>query len=171
MVRALLASEPEPGSVSRPRGQPLAAGEQRNVFPFLRFVAGEKDVIGAERIVGGDGEADGAVDGGEFFDGQRVIDVAEACAAVLRREDDAEQAHCAELLDGGDGELAGLVPRRDVGCDLARGEVADLAAQVFLFFSQYEWVEALRGFHGGLHLRLLWTRTVFELDALWIAEV
>ena len=55
-------------------------------FLFCCFVAGEKNVVGAERIVRGHGEADRAVDGGEFFDGKHVVHVAEARAAVLRRE-------------------------------------------------------------------------------------
>ena len=93
-----------------PCAEPFAGGELRDVFLPLRFVAGEEDVVGAEGIVCGDDDADGAVDGGEFFDGEHVVDVAEAGAAVLGREDDAEQAHCAELLHDVEGELAGFVP-------------------------------------------------------------
>ena len=98
-------------------------------------------MVGAERIVRGDGDADGAVDGGELFDGEHVVDVAEARAAVLGRKDDAEQAHGAELLDCVDRELAGLVPGSDVGRDLARGKVADLAAEMFLIFGEDEGVQ------------------------------
>ena len=100
-------------------------------------------MIGAERIVRGDGDADGAVDGGELFDGEHVIDVAEARAAVLGREDDAEQAHGAELFDDGEGELAGFVPGHDVGGDFARGKVANLAAQMLLILGEDEGIEAL----------------------------
>ena len=57
------------------------------------------DVIGAEGIVGGNREADGAVDRGKLFDGLNIIYVAEARAAVLWRKNNAQQTHRSQLFD------------------------------------------------------------------------
>ena len=121
-----------------PGAEPFAGGEFGDVLLLLGFVAGEEDVVGAERIVRGDDDADGAIDGGELFDGEHVVDVAEAGAAVFGREDDAEEAHLAELFDDVVGEFGGFVPAEDVGGDFAGGEVANFAAEGFLVFGEGE---------------------------------
>ncbi len=128
----------------------LAGGEFGEVALFLAFGAGEEDVVGAEGIVRGNDDTDGAVDGGELFDGEHVVDVAEACAAVFGREDDAEEAHLAELLDDIHGELGSLVPAEDVGGDFAGGKVADFAAEGLLVFGEGEGEGGVLEVGGGL---------------------
>ena len=68
-------------------------GERNEIFLLLFLGAKFVDVIAAERIVGGDEEADGAVDAGKFFDDGGVFDVAETGAAVFFGKDDAHEAH------------------------------------------------------------------------------
>ena len=67
----------------RPGADVLAGGEFRQVFLLLRFGAGEEDMVRAERIVRCDDDADRSVDGGKLFDGEHVVCVAEAGAAVF----------------------------------------------------------------------------------------
>ena len=98
----------------------------------------------------GDDDADRTIDGGELFDGEHVIGVAEACPAEFRRENDAEEAHLAELAHHVVGEFGSFVPAEDVGGDLASGEVADLAAQLFLVFGEGERKGTLLEVGGGL---------------------
>ena len=62
-------------------------------------------------------------------------------------KDHAHQAELAEFLDGGQGELAGLVPLHDVGSDLALGELAHAPLQVELFFVELE-IQGASGDHG-----------------------
>ena len=83
----------------------LAAGPGRDLLPAwaakpgvgvalgcvaaLFLVAGEINMIGAERIVRGHYEADGRIDAREFFDDDGVIDVAESGAAEFFRKNGA----------------------------------------------------------------------------------
>ena len=69
-----------------PGADEFAGGQLADVFLFLRFVAGEENVVGAERGVRGDDDADRAIHAREFLDGGDVFDVAHAGAAVFRRE-------------------------------------------------------------------------------------
>ena len=94
-MRALPASEPEEGSVNpqAPMNSPVASLE--TYFFFCALVARHKNVVRAERSVGGDDDADRSVDTREFFDGGDVFDVAHAGAAVFGRKDRAHQAEFA----------------------------------------------------------------------------
>ena len=109
-------------------------------------------MIRAQRIVRRDNDADRAINRGQFLDRENVIDVAEARAAILRREDDAEQAHLAELLHHVERKLAGLVPLHHVGRDLSRGKFANLATKLLLLLGQYEGIQAFVGFERYAHL-------------------
>ncbi len=130
----------------------LAGGEAGNVLAPLFIVAGEEDVVGAERVVRGDGDAYGSVNGGELFHGEDVVYVAEVRAAELGGKDDAEQAHGAELPDDGERELAGFVPSEDVGRDFAGGKVADGLAELLLLFGKDEGIKAFYGFQRNGHV-------------------
>src|SRR6202041_3817423 len=55
-----------------PCAQPLSAGQQRNVSLLLGFIAGKKNVVRTQRIVGRHNDADGAVHGRELFNRQHV---------------------------------------------------------------------------------------------------
>jgi hypothetical protein len=100
--------------------------------------AGQHDVVGAQRGVRGDDEADRAIHAGELLDGEHVLDVAETRAAQRLRQDHPQQAHRSQLLHNVVGKVAGLVPARDVGRDLALGEAAHLAPQLLLILGQSE---------------------------------
>ena len=102
----------------------------------MRFGAEFIDVIAAERIVGGDDDADTAVNAREFVDRDGVLDVAEASAAVFFGEDDAEEAHFGELGHDFGWEFGGFVPLHHVGSDFAFGEFADAAAELSLFVGE-----------------------------------
>ena len=136
-----------------PGSKPITGGEMRKIFLLLLFGPGEEDVVGSERVVRGDREADRSVDGREFLDGKNVINVAETGAAISGRDDDAQQTHAGKFLDHFEGELARFVPGRDVRRDFARGEGANFAAKVLLVFSEDEGVEGCGGFDCGCHLR------------------
>ncbi len=91
------ASEPDSGSVSdqQPIHSPVAS-----LGMYLRrllVAAGEINVIGAERIVRGDDQADGRIDARELLDDDGVIDVAEPGAAQFLRENRAQEAELARL--------------------------------------------------------------------------
>src|SRR4029077_15390526 len=102
------------------------------------FVTRQKNVVRAQRRVGGDNDADRPVDAREFFDRGDVLDIAHAGAAVLGGENHSEEPELAQFLDSGEGELAGFVPLHDVGADLALGKLADAFLQVQLLFVQLE---------------------------------
>ena len=73
----------------RPCAQLLALSEGHEIFALLFFVGELVDVVGAERIVGRDGEPDGTVDARELFNHRGVFDVAQPRAAIFLRKNDA----------------------------------------------------------------------------------
>jgi hypothetical protein len=79
-------------------------------------------MVGAEGVVRGHGNAHGTIDAGEFFNGDYVLHVAKAGAAVFGGKDDAQHAHAAEFLDGLKREVIGFIPLHHVGQDFALGE-------------------------------------------------
>ena len=96
VVRVPPASEPASGSVSdqAPSFLPWARGMR---YLRLFFSAELVNVIGAQRIVSCDNEADGTIDPGQFFDDSRVLDVTQPRAAEFLRENHAHQAHFGEF--------------------------------------------------------------------------
>ena len=103
------------GFGERPAAQLLALRERRDVLLFLLFVAEFVDVIGAERIVRRDDDADRAVHARELFDDDGVLDVAHSRAAILLRENHAEKTHFGQLGNKFGGKLRGFVPLHYVG--------------------------------------------------------
>ncbi len=103
---------------------------------LLRFVAGNKNVVGAERVVRGHDDPDRAIDGRKLLHRQRIVHVTQTGATKLYREDDAHQAHLAQLLHHLERELAGFVPAHDIGSDFARREITNLLAQLLLLVGQ-----------------------------------
>ena len=67
-------------------------GELRHVAAPLRLGAEQVDVVRAEGVVRGDGEADRGVDARDLLDDRRVVHVAEPRAAVLLGEEHAQEA-------------------------------------------------------------------------------
>ena len=138
-------------------GQAPGADELRpwpaaDVLLFLRFVAGKKNVVRAQRGVRRDDDADRAVHARELFDGGDVLDIAHAGAAVLGRKHYAQQAELAQFLDGRQRKFAGLVPLHHVGRDFALGKFAHAFLQLQLLIVQLEIQGALSGIH-------MWIRT------------
>ena len=86
--------------------------------------------------MGRDDEAERAVDSGELLDGDDVLEVAEPRPAILRRHDDAQQAHFREPGDDLGGKAGRLVPLHDVGKHFRFRERADGAAHLLLLFGQ-----------------------------------
>ena len=101
----------------------LALGERDQPAAPLLLVAELVDVVAAQRVVRRDADADRGVDLGQLGDDDHVLDVAEAGAAVLLGEDDAEEAELARLGDDLAGELLALVDLVDDRIDLAAGEL------------------------------------------------
>jgi len=66
---------------------------------------------------------------GELLDSDGICQRVEAGAALLFGEGDAEPAHLAEAADHVTGEAPLALVRLDHRLDLARGEIADRAAQ------------------------------------------
>src|SRR5205823_5752063 len=77
----------------------LAAGERRHPAAALLLVAELEDVVGTQRVVRGDADAHRGVDARQLGDDDDVLDIAQARAAVLLREEDAEEAELAGLPD------------------------------------------------------------------------
>ncbi len=102
----------------------LALGQRDHPAAPLLLVAELVDVVGAQRVVGGDRDADRRVDLRQLGDHQHVFDVAHAGAAVLLREDDPQEAELAGLLDDVGRKALGLVDLVDDRVDLAQGEIA-----------------------------------------------
>ena len=97
----------------------------------------------------GDDQANGAVDARDFFDGGGIFDVAEAGAAILLGENDAEKAHLRELGHDFHGKVRDFIPLHDVRRDFAFGKFANAAAELLLFIGKVEvhvasWVSFLR---------------------------
>ena len=86
--------------------------------------------------MGGDDDADRAIDARELLDGEDVLDVAEAGAAVFVGKDAAHESQLAELPDGFEGKVRGFVPLLHVGGDLAGGKVAHHALELELFLGE-----------------------------------
>src|SRR6185437_15859826 len=122
----------------RPAAEFLALRQRRYVFLLLLFGAEFVDVIGAERIVGGDDDANRAIYAGKLLDDNGVFEVAHARAAIFFRENDAEKAHLGELGNNFRGELGGFVPLHHMRGDFRLGEFADGAAEVLLFVGERE---------------------------------
>jgi len=76
-------------------------------------------MIGAERGVGGDDEADGRIDARELFDDDGVIDIAEPGAAEFFRKNGAEKTKPAGMFDGFEREDLFFIPLEDMGKDFA----------------------------------------------------
>ena len=74
-----------------------------------------KNMIGAERIVRRHNEADGGIDAREFFDDNRVVDVAEPRAAQLLGKDCAQKPELPGFLDGSSGKIASSSHSRTCG--------------------------------------------------------
>ena len=132
LVRVPAASEPGFRFGQRPAADPFAGGELRNVLAPLLVAAGDINVIGAERIVRGDDQADGGIDARQFFDDDGVLDVAEARAAQFLGEDGAQEAQLAGFFDDVERKDLLFVPLEDVRADFLLGKFADALAKLDL---------------------------------------
>ena len=131
------ASLPDPGSVS-PHAPIHSPEVSFGSHSFLRVVAGEVDVAGAQRIVRGHGEADPAVDDGELLDDVDVVDVRQTGAAVLLGENRAQHPELTELLHHLGRKGLGLIPLHHVRLDFALREILDALLDLNLFFGEAE---------------------------------
>ena len=80
----------------------------------------------------GDDDADGTIHARKLFDDDGVLDVTQARAAVLFREDGAHVAKLPELLDDFEREGLSFIPLHDVRRDLGGGEFPHFASQLNL---------------------------------------
>src|SRR5262249_25844553 len=126
------------GFSERPGADLFSLGQGDEIFLFLRFGAKFEDVVGAERVVRGDDDANRSVHARQFFDGDDVFDIAEAGAAILFRENYAQQAHFRELGHDFAGKVRHFVPLHDVRSDFAFGKFTNTAAELLLFVGQRE---------------------------------
>ena len=97
VVRVPAASEPAPGSVSAQAPIFSPRGERRDPALPLLVVAELVDVVGARASCGRRRDADRRIDLRQLGDHEHVLDVAEAGAAELLGEDDAEEAELRRL--------------------------------------------------------------------------
>ena len=126
------------GFGERPAAEFFALRERHDVFLALRLGAEFIDVVGAERIVRGHDESDGAIDARELLDGDGVFDITESGAAVSFRKDDAEQAEIGQLGQQLRGKLRGFIPFHDVRSDFRLREIAHGALELLLFVGEGE---------------------------------
>src|SRR5579884_727967 len=101
-------------------------------------VAGNINVVGAERIMGCNDDADRSIHTRELFDSDDVIHIAETSAAVFGREDHSHQSHSSKLLDDGERKLRFLVPLHDVRTNFGLGKLANRALELLLLFCELE---------------------------------
>ena len=80
----------------------------------------------------GDDQADRGVHAREFFNDDGVLDVAEARAAQLFREDGAHVTKLAQLLHNGKRERLGFIPFKDMRADFGFRKFADVLAKFYL---------------------------------------
>ena len=76
-----------------PGADEFSGGQLGNIFVFLGFVTGQENVVGTERVVGGDDDADRAIHARKLFYGYDVFDVAQTGPAIFRGKYDAHHAH------------------------------------------------------------------------------
>ncbi len=133
------------GFGERPGADEVAGRQPGNVLPLLLLVAGDKDVVGAERGVRGHDDANRAVDARKLLDGHGIFDVAHARAAVFDREDRSHEPEPPEFLDCLKRETRGFVPLHHVRRDFTLGELADHLAKVLLLFGKLEIQGLLQG--------------------------
>ena len=140
-VRIAAESEPEPASVKRVRGQPLAGREPREVALLLLVGAAELEPERAERLHGQDQPARRA-DLRHLLDRDEREQRARPGAAVALVEEEPEHLVLAEQLDDVPRELVRLVDlgraRRDPVARERADEVADLALLVAQHVERHE---------------------------------
>ena len=120
-----------------PRADLLAARQRHEILLFLLLGAEERDVGGAQPVVGGHRQGDGGIDTGQLFDADAVVDGGHAGAAVLLRKLNAHQSRGRRAAGTQfSGKLLGLIPLAHVRPDLGLGELADAAAQQLLLRGQ-----------------------------------
>ena len=82
--------------------------------------------------MGGDDDADRAIDARELLNDDGVFDIAEPGAAVLFGEDGAHVPEFAEFFDDGEGEDLVFIPLKDMGRDFGFRKFADSTAELDL---------------------------------------
>src|SRR5882724_11006585 len=83
-----------------------------------------------------DDDAYGPVDARKLFDGDRILYVAEAGAAILLGKNHAEQPHFGELRHDFQREVRGFVPFHDMRSDFAFSESANRFTKLLLLLRQ-----------------------------------
>ena len=119
-----------------PRADLLAARQRHEIALLLLFGARQRDVGGAQPVVGRHRQRDRRIDAGQLFDADAVVDGGHAGAAVLFRKLDAHQSERGELRDQIGGKLLRLIPFAHVRADLGFGELADAATEQLLLRGQ-----------------------------------
>src|SRR5581483_2112555 len=107
-----------------PAADELTSRQLRNVLALLLLRSGQEDVVRAKGSVRRHDDAHRAIYARKFLDGGGVLDIAHSRAAVLRGEDDAQQAQASQFLHGLQREARGLVPLHYMGRNFAFRELA-----------------------------------------------
>jgi hypothetical protein len=127
-----------------PRPDPFSRRQRPHPLAALLVVAELVDVVGTQGVVGGDADPQRRVDLRQLGDHQDVVDVAEAGAAELLGEQDAEKAELAGLAHHVAGKALRLVDLVDDRLDLAAGEIACRVADGALVLVEGKIHESLR---------------------------
>ena len=99
---------------------------------------GEVQAAAVQRGCYGEGHGQGGVNLRDLLDGQSVLHVAQALAAIFLFIGQADEAHAAQIFIQAAVILAGLVPLQDLGCDLFLGKVAGHLLDGKLLFVQFK---------------------------------
>ena len=99
---------------------------------------GEVQAAALQRGCHGEGHGQGGVDLRDLLDGQSVLHIAQALAAIFLFIGQADEAHAAQVFIQAAVILAGLVPLQDLGCDLFLGKVAGHLLDGKLLFVQFK---------------------------------
>src|SRR5262245_1479338 len=119
-----------------PRANLFASGQRRDVFFALLLAAVLINVIRAERIVRGEGQADRAVDARDLFDYRGVFHIPHPRAAVFFGKEHAHQPKLAHLCENLARQTLGLVPLHHMRFDLRFGKFTNRTFDLQLLIGQ-----------------------------------
>jgi len=114
-------------------GEGVGSGEgfaqEREVVVLLRFVGPAQERADDEGVLDVDEDADGGIDGGDFFDGEDGFEEGSGGATVGFGDLDAHEAELKELAEERGVEGLLFVHGADEGRDFVAGKVADGVAE------------------------------------------
>ena len=105
-----------------PSANPLAARELREPATLLLLGSELVNVLGAQRIMCSNAQANAAADLSNFVNDSNVLRIAHACTAVFRADEHAQKSKTTHFVKKLLGEYLSLVPFHNVGGNVLRSK-------------------------------------------------